>query len=31
MMWLLVAIALCVVACWVGHRHESESFEKNGG
>jgi hypothetical protein len=31
MMWLLLAIALCVVACWVGHRHESESFDKNGG
>ena len=27
-LWLFISVALCVVALWMGHRHESESYEK---
>ena len=23
--WLLISIALCVLACWWGHRHEAKA------
>ena len=27
-LWLFISIALCVVALWMGHRHEGESYER---
>lgn len=26
--WLYVSIAMCVVALWIGHKHETEAYEK---
>ena len=26
--WLLVSIALCVAAIWIGHRHETKAYDK---
>ena len=27
-LWLFISMALCVVALWMGHKHEAESYEK---
>ena len=32
-LWLFISIALCIVALWMGHKHESDAYdkaEKNG-
>ena len=26
--WLLVSIVMCVAALWVGHKHESDAYDK---
>ena len=29
--WLWLSIAMCVMALWKGHQHESEAYEKIKG
>ena len=28
LLWLIVSIALCCVALWMGHSHESDSYKR---
>lgn len=30
MIWLLISIAICVVALWIGGKHESDAYRRAG-
>ncbi len=30
LLWLLVSIACCIAAIWIGHRHETKAYENAG-
>lgn len=30
MVWVLISIAICVVALWVGGKHEADAYKKVG-